>query len=1531
KLNGDLNNYKGTIEIAGQTFIRSTGSVLNAEGIFNSGKVALSLVGGVKSSSGEVQASLTATDGDMLILAGQDVTLHDTLFNATGGLKVDTKGTLDMLGIQASAGGNMVLSAAGGVNVSGKSNIQDEWSVTSQGKGKKATTETVSDYAEQATTASLNAGGSLVVSSAKDISLNSVTGKGTHLVFDAGGKLEIDGLRDTQYHSVSTLTGNNLQTAKSELTDEARNKHLGSTFVGDSLQLKAGEDIKVVGSKFAITGSGTLNAGGSIQLDAASETFNAENVTIKDGKTRTSTSSSVSYVGSAIDVGGSLQATAGKSLSVTGSSLSSGGTMLVKAGEDISLSSQLGSSITQEGKNTETSTTRVQALLDSAGGLTLEGGGNVTLMGAELQAEETLRLTVGQDLTTVGSTFEAKNVHLAVGNNLFDINGKVTASEDILVVAEHNLALHQDGQDTQLNYSAGQDLKLYSKQDMSLYNVDLSAGRDLVADAAGKLDITARSDSTSTKTGKWGRISDTHWSVSELQAGRDLSLKSGSDLQLQGAKLQAQGDITVAAEGKMEWLAVADRHGQDDLARAPSVGNLFGKAGASNQGSLSWQDVSLDAGGKVDVSAGGDVTAEGGRVRAGTDLQIVMGGQGNFKSLVSGEQSHLAGGTAYFSNRELSEDQASFASQAKGFMGEAGGNLTIVSQDSMDMEAVSLKAGQDLALGAMKNLTLSAAFEESEQETEESLKSWSRSDELFPWGAEDEEKRAGNSSYEKRVVGNQLQAGGNLILAAGEALALVATDGKGKDITLYGGTNLAVSGAYGEIGAETRENNVLYGFGENEARDPRYLVEQSGSTNFIGSQLTGENLNVYSGGDAKLMGSRFELSGNAKIVAEKTLELGAAQENSAGNRNGTPFLYSFKGNVAGSQSLNWSGTQLHARGTVDLESGGDLSVLGSQVSAGGSLTAKSKGSLKVGSLLNVEQDSQFWGRQDYRSELAAAGLTSGGTLRLSAEGDIGLNGVRVASGAELLAHAGKDLYLGNLRTDNQDWWRNNDEKYEVSKLTAVGNVELEAEHDLLASGGSIRSGEGNVLLDGAHKIELASVTDQKVRINSKSSGSFFTKDTTTTKVTGTVHGVEIETGGAGKLTFRSEGDVRLESTDLDVGRGGVEVDIGGKLTLAMASDSYQKVTQKSSEWVVWQKQSVDGKREVTGVENQLTSTGPIVIKAAGGMDIEYAQRRGESVEDALARAQGSSWAKGITPDLEVSWKASPDKKKTWHSSQQGLTQVGAAIVAVFSGVYGFEFYSQAVGYTSTMTTAAGTTVTTVTGTTLQGATAAGLTGATTDALVQLGTTGKIDGDNVLRTGIMSFATFGVTNAKLWGADGSQSLNDLAGIKSNSGTLDIAKEGFLENLSGEQLLALGGRSLVKAGLEHAIYGTDLGDSFKGGLASDLGALLAKDIGDKWGNGDDFGMKTLAHMGLGATMAELAGRDPAAGGLGGLIENVLDNATHSAGLKIDPDNPGDRSLYTATSIFGAGLAADLLGMDTNAATIAAQNAAENNRLL
>ena len=62
----------------------------------------------------------------------------------------------------------------------------------------------------------------------------------------------------------------------------------------------------------------------------------------------------------------------------------------------------------------------------------------------------------------------------------------------------------------------------------------------------------------------------------------------------------------------------------------------------------------------------------------------------------------------------------------------------------------------------------------------------------------------------------------------------------------------------------------------------------------------------------------------------------------------------------------------------------------------------------------------------------------------------------------------------------------------------------------------------------------------------------------------------------------------------------------------------------------------------------------------------------------------------------------------------------------------------------------------------------------------------------------------------------------------------------------------------------------------------------------------------------------------------MESVLDNATHSAGLKIDPDNPGDRSLYTATSIFTAGLAADLLGMDTNAATIAAQNAAENNYL-
>lgn len=83
-----------------------------------------------------------------------------------------------------------------------------------------------------------------------------------------------------------------------------------------------------------------------------------------------------------------------------------------------------------------------------------------------------------------------------------------------------------------------------------------------------------------------------------------------------------------------------------------------------------------------------------------------------------------------------------------------------------------------------------------------------------------------------------------------------------------------------------------------------------------------------------------------------------------------------------------------------------------------------------------------------------------------------------------------------------------------------------------------------------------------------------------------------------------------------------------------------------------------------------------------------------------------------------------------------------------------------------------------------------------------------------------------------------------------------------------------------------------------------------------------LQILAQMGLGGLAAGLRGDDIGAGALGGLIEGILGNMVNEI------DNPG---LYTSGSMLASGLAAHLVGRDPVTAALAAQNAAENNRLL
>ncbi|GHT96804.1 hypothetical protein AGMMS49545_22840 [Betaproteobacteria bacterium] len=618
---------------------------------------------------------------------------------------------------------------------------------------------------------------------------------------------------------------------------------------------------------------------------------------------------------------------------------------------------------------------------------------------------------------------------------------------------------------------------------------------------------------------------------------------------------------------------------------------------------------------------------------------------------------------------------------------------------------------------------------------------------------------------------------------------------------------------------------------------------------------------------------------------------------------------------------------MEAGGAVTLQAAGDLNLAGSRIATPGRIEGKAGGDLRLISVQDSVTPMSMWlltNNQAVQSTRVTAELAGGQGIQLDAGHNIALQGAVLQSGKDLSLTAGDDLQLFPLALENRQNAQNYSVTQAVTGINAQGDINLQANKNLLAFGGEIKSETGNVTLNAGEKLELASVLEQSQSYRAKDSGGLFSKTKITITVDETVKGVQIETGDAGKLTLKSGSDMALESVNLKSGTGGLEIESAGNLRFMMAEENHLQSRQTEHDWVVWQKNQIKGQSNLTGIENQLQSEGPIQIKVANGLGIEYAQRKGETAEAALERVSGTPWLMALGQEREIDWQPRADGQQNWSKSHQGLSPLGAAVVAFVVAYYAGPYIGKAVGSalaTAEITVSAAT----------QTAITAGATAAVANVAVQLGTNGKVDGKQVFQSALLAGLTAGITEAQIWG-ESNQSLNQLAGIKTN-GVLNTADKGFLSNLSGEQMLALGGRSVISATLNKVIFGTDFEEGFKSSLTSDLSALFAKDIGKLWGNGQNPGMQTLAHMGLGAASAKITGQDPAAGAIGGLVESTLGNILTHNGVEIDPKNRMDYALYTSGSMLAAGLTAQLLGKDPQEVATAAnvaKNAAENNFL-
>lgn len=145
--------------------------------------------------------------------------------------------------------------------------------------------------------------------------------------------------------------------------------------------------------------------------------------------------------------------------------------------------------------------------------------------------------------------------------------------------------------------------------------------------------------------------------------------------------------------------------------------------------------------------------------------------------------------------------------------------------------------------------------------------------------------------------------------------------------------------------------------------------------------------------------------------------------------------------------------------------------------------------------------------------------------------------------------------------------------------------------------------------------------------------------------------------------------------------------------------------------------------------------------------------------------------------------------------------------------------------------------------------------------------------------------------------------------------------------------MGAEATIQAGVQTAIQGGSFLTNLRNSAVSDLAAAAAYGIGNAASvQGSPIAVGTpgywLAHAALGCAASAAEGSNCASGAIGGAASSIIspylvDQAGGAAQLTI-----GDRAAITAIAMIAGGAAAGLVGQDTTAAAIAAENEALNN---